>query len=538
MWFFLLQQKGEAYIAIYSLNINIKSRGKGKSAVGTAAYRAGECIKNEHDGIVHDRTDKKDVVYKEILLPAHAPPEYANRTTLWNAVEKSERAKNAQLAREVRLALPNEFSYAQNINMVRDYVHKNFVSRGMCADICIHDKKDDNNHAHILLTMRPIEQDGSWGAKSRMEYIRDDYGERIKLPSGRYKTKKISTTDWDDRANAEAWRKDWADIVNRYLENVGHENRLDHRSFERQKIELIPTIHLGVVAHGLEKRGIATERGDINRSIKAANDKIKAKNVKIQSLNNEISSIENPGCMGEQNANRPTSPPKPKLLIDLENSIKAKESPGYAHWIKIFNLQQAAHTLLYIQKHGYTDMDSLQLAHKKIETDHANIQKQIRAISDKVKSLKALKGQVEVYRNTRDIYNKYSAPGQLSYFKNDYYKRHETEIESQKKAKAYIYGELKLKEFPSLKSLSGEIAALNVQEKSLHHDLKTTQQKLSSLSTAEHNIRMLLGYKKLESDGYTPSTPTDGLRFIKPYESSFDEAHKKGETEAYFHFNS
>jgi hypothetical protein len=459
-------------------------------------------------------------VYKEILLPAHAPPEYANRSTLWNAVEKSERAKNAQLAREVRLALPNEFFHAQNTNMVCEYVHKNFVSHGMCADICIHDKNDDNIHAHVLLTMRPLEQDGSWGAKSRMEYILDDYGERIKLPSGRYKTKKINTTDWDNRANAEVWRKDWAEIVNRYLENNGHENRVDHRSFERQKIEQIPTIHLGVVAHGLEKRGIATERGNINRSIKAANDKIKAKNAKIQSLNNEIRAIENP--------------PKPQLLIDLENSIKAKESPGYAHWIKIFNLKQAASTLLFIQENGYSDMDSLLSAHQKSKTDVTDIEKQIREISAELKALTVQKEQAEIYRNTLEVYKKYTAPGVLLHFKNQYYKKHTAEIESHKKAKAYIFGDLKLKKFPSLKKLSGDISALSSKEKALRRDLSTAQKKRSSLNIMSRNVRMLLGYKELESQGLNPVAITSAPQTVPVYKATYAESEKAGESAAYF----
>jgi len=189
---------GDVLIAIYSLNINIKSRGKGQSAIAAAAYIAGERFKNEYDGLFHDRTDRNDVVHSEIVLPENAPLDFLDRATLWNAVEQSERAKNAQLCREVRLALPKDFTLEQNINLVLQYVNENFVSRGMVADIAIHDKNDGNVHAHVLLTMRPLERDGTFGAKSRMEYILDDNGEKMKLPSGRYKTRKITTTDWDN----------------------------------------------------------------------------------------------------------------------------------------------------------------------------------------------------------------------------------------------------------------------------------------------------------------------------------------------------
>jgi len=287
------------------MNINIISRGKGKSAVAAAAYRAGELIKNEHDGELHDYTKKKGIAFTEIMLPDHAPSEFYNRAVLWNAVEKSERAKNAQLCREVRLALPAEFNLEQNAFIVHEYVRDNFVSRGMCADICIHDKQDGNPHAHILLTMRPLEQDGTWGAKSRMEYILDENGERIKLPSGRYKVKKITTTDWDNRDNAEVWRENWAATLNKYLEHFGHEERVDHRSFERQGLEILPTIHLGFIAHGLEQKGIATERGDINRAIKSANAEIENNNAKLQELEAELQRLK------DEQLEEPSTAPAP-----------------------------------------------------------------------------------------------------------------------------------------------------------------------------------------------------------------------------------
>ena len=167
-------------MAIYHLSIKIISRGKGgKSAVAAAAYRAAEKIHNEYDGMTHDYTRKGGVVHTEILLPENAPAEYADRAVLWNAVEKIEKAKNAQLAREIEIALPVELTREQNISLVREYVNRHFVAAGMCADFAIHDKKDGNPHAHIMLTMRPFEQGGEWGAKQKKEYILDPQGNKI-----------------------------------------------------------------------------------------------------------------------------------------------------------------------------------------------------------------------------------------------------------------------------------------------------------------------------------------------------------------------
>ena len=200
-------------MAIYHLSIKIVSRGKGKSAVAASAYRAGEKIINEYDGIEHDYTKKGGVVHTEILLPENAPFEYQDRAVLWNAVEEVEKAKNAQLAREIEIALPVELTREQSISLVREYAKEQFVDRGMCADIAIHDTGGGNPHAHILLTMRPIEPDGSWGAKSKKEYILDDNGDKIKLKSGEYKTMKsvpLTGTSSPEPRNGERLGQKWS----------------------------------------------------------------------------------------------------------------------------------------------------------------------------------------------------------------------------------------------------------------------------------------------------------------------------------------
>ena len=272
-------------LAIYHCSIKIFSRGKGQSAVAAVAYRAAEKIQNNYDGKIHDFTKKGGVVYTEIMLPDHAPAEYADRTILWNAVEKVEKAKNSQLAREIELALPVELTLEQNKVLVRDYVNQHFVSVGMCADFALHDKKDGNPHAHIMLTMRPINMDGTWGDKQRKEYTLDKHGEKIYDPKKRqYKCKSIPTTDWNDQTKAEVWREAWANAVNAALEKQNLEVRVDHRSYERQGIEQIPTIHLGAAAHQMEQKGIVTDRGNRNREIGFINRQIEKLKEQIHKL--------------------------------------------------------------------------------------------------------------------------------------------------------------------------------------------------------------------------------------------------------------
>ena len=166
-------------IAIYHWNIGIVSRGKGKSAVAAAAYRSGEKLTNEWDGMTHDYTRKGGVVHTEIMLPPHAPPSFSDRSTLWNSVELYEKAGNAQLAREIDAALPIELSREEQIRLVREYCSSQFVSRGMCVDFAIHDTDKGNPHCHIMLTMRPLDERGAWAAKSKKEYDLDENGERL-----------------------------------------------------------------------------------------------------------------------------------------------------------------------------------------------------------------------------------------------------------------------------------------------------------------------------------------------------------------------
>ena len=220
-------------MAIYHMSIKITSRGKGKSAVAAAAYRAGENIFCEYDGRINDYTKKSGIIHTEILLPENAPPEYVDRAVLWNAVEKIEKAKNSQLAREIELALPVELTQEQHLSLVREYVKENFVEQGMCADIAIHDKGDGNPHAHIMLTMRPFNEDKTWGDKQKKEYILDKNGNKIYDKNKRqYKCKSVQTTDWNEQTKAGEWRGAWAEIVNLYLEKANQTERIDHRSYD------------------------------------------------------------------------------------------------------------------------------------------------------------------------------------------------------------------------------------------------------------------------------------------------------------------
>ena len=243
--------------------ITIVQRSQRQSAVAAAAYQSGEKLFCEYDQQVKHYPEKRGIVHNEILLPANAPQEYTDRNTLWNAAEAVEKQWNSQLARRWVLTIPREIPPDQYAVLVREFCEQQFVSKGMIADFAIHDPHPPghNPHAHVLLTMRAMDEHGKWLPKSRKVYDLDENGERIKLPSGRWKSHKEDTVDWNDQKYCEIWRHEWEVIQNRYLEANDRPERVDLRSYARQGLDIIPTVHEGAAVRQMEKRGIQTNIG-------------------------------------------------------------------------------------------------------------------------------------------------------------------------------------------------------------------------------------------------------------------------------------
>ena len=234
-------------MAIYRFSAEIIGRGKGYSATAAAAYRAGQRIEDERTGTVHDYRRRGGVLHAEILAPEGAPAWARDRAKLWNAVEQAERRRDAQLSRQLVLALPHELTDAQRKELVRDFLQREFVSRGMVADFALHapDPESDarNHHAHVMLTLRRIEGE-RFGNKER---------------------------GWNDDGVLRGWRYQWAQLQNRALEKAGHPARVDHRSHEDRGIDREPTRHLGKWAHRMEKAGKKSRIGEENRQVQARN---------------------------------------------------------------------------------------------------------------------------------------------------------------------------------------------------------------------------------------------------------------------------
>ena len=316
-------------MAIYHLEAKVVSRGAGRSAVAASAYLSCSRLYNDYDGIQHDYTKKQGLVWQEVFLPEYAPQEWQDREQLWNAVEEVETAKDSRLAREFVVALPIELSREEQIELLQEFIQEQFVADGMCADAAIHDTDGHNPHAHILLTVRPLDERGKWQYKTEKEYLCMKNGEERGFTASEFRTaqndgwekqypykvgkKKVYMTPsaaevqglvradkhpkstrygrqnpiserWNSEEQLVAWRAAWADVSNRYLERAGREERIDHRSNAARGIDEIPTIHEGVTAQALERKGIISDRCELNRQIRADNALLRELKAEIKKL--------------------------------------------------------------------------------------------------------------------------------------------------------------------------------------------------------------------------------------------------------------
>ena len=303
-------------MAIYHLEAKVISRGAGRSAVAAAAYMSCSQILNDYDGVQHDYTRKHGLVWQQIFLPEYAPAEWSDRGTLWNAVEENEKTKDSRLAREFVAALPIEMGKGEWQDLLTEFIQENFVSDGMCADVCVHDTDGHNPHAHIMVTVRPLAENGQWQYKTEKEYLcvrdgvemgftgaefkqaqREGWEKQYQYKVGRKKEymapsaaeaagyERASKTPkstrfgrqnpiaarWNSDEQLVLWRSAWADVTNRYLERAGAEARIDYRSHADRGILEQPTIHEGVTARAMEQQGFIADRCELNRQIKADN---------------------------------------------------------------------------------------------------------------------------------------------------------------------------------------------------------------------------------------------------------------------------
>ena len=398
------------------LEIRIVQRSKGSSAVAGAAYQAGEKLFSEYDQKSKDHRRKQpEVVYTEILLPANAPPEYADRATLWNSAEEAEKQWNAQLARRFVLALPREVPLEKCPQMLKEYCEEQFVSKGMCCDFAIHDPDPPghNPHCHIMLTMRAIDENGKWMPKSRKVYDLDGNGERIKLPSGRWKSHKEDTVDWNEQYHAEEWRHGWEIVQNKYLELAGSPERVDMRSYERQGLDVLPTVHMGAAVSALERKGIETNIGNLNRDIKAANRMMSAIRSTIRNLRNWIADImeATKEAFAETEARaKSTSPDLVLLLRDYLNLRKAERSDWSRYGQQkgtVDDLKAVSKAVNYLKEQGLFTLEDLDTALQGVNEKSKSINAAMKKASARMKVITGIQNAVADCQTHKAVHDKY-----------------------------------------------------------------------------------------------------------------------------------
>lgn len=387
-------------MALYHFHADVVTRSAGLSVVASAAYRAGEKLHSAYYGEDADYTHKGGVLYTEIFLPPNAPSEYKDRETLWNAVEKVEKNQKAQLAYTYDFALQNELTMEENIALARRFVEEQFVSRGMIVDFAVHapDKEDGgipNPHVHLLCPIRPLRENGKWGAKQHRVYHLDERDERICDENGKYVFDAVPTTDWGKKETLLHWREEWANYVNRAFEKKGLPCRVDHRTLEEQGIDRLPTIHEGPNVRAMEAKGIATDKGDFNRWVKETGSALQKLRQKIKELLAWLKEIK-----AELSASN-----EPTLMDYINDYYDGRNAGAWSNKAKVGNLQARADAYNFLMQRKLYTVDDLiahtdALYHHMGEVKDASNRRRAR-----VKEIDELLRQAENYWEFKPIYD-------------------------------------------------------------------------------------------------------------------------------------
>ena len=440
-------------MALFHFHVGQVKRSAGQSAIESAAYRAGEKLYSEYYGQFSDYTRKGGVMHTEILLPPHTPREYADRQTLWNAVEEAERNKNAQLAYSFDIALQNEFTLDENITLARKFLLDNFVSRGMIVDFAVHqpDKNGGiaNPHFHVMCPIRPLNPDGTWGVKQRRVYRAD----------GKFDA--VQTTDWGKPETLEAWREAWTTLCNAKFEENGLPCRIDHRSYERQGVEQIPTVHEGVAVRQMEAKGIVTDKGEHNRWIRSAT-------VMLRTLGERIKTLADWLRDAHMKLDKPYSPSLAKLLADYYDS---RNAGAWSNKAKVGNLKRLTSAITYLEENGLHTLDDLEA---RLDSLHSSLDEAKTTLDANKKRSKELRDclryakQYERFKPLHDQLNAIKRKSKREQFKTE----HESELRQFYLARRKLPDGIHTAEWQrELETLARENEAAYAEYKALHTEL-------------------------------------------------------------------
>ncbi len=472
--------------------ITICKRSKGQSAVAGAAYQSGESLFSEYDQKRKSYTEKKGIVYTEIMLPANAPPEYKDREKLWNAVEMNEKQWNSQLARRIVLALPKEIPREEQIMLLQKYCKEQFADKGMCVDIALHDKDDGNPHAHIMLTMRAIDEHGKWLPKSRKVYDLDRNGERIRLPSGEWKSHKENTVDWNEQSKAEEWRHAWEVNSNLFLERNKCCECVDLRSFERQGItDKAPTVHMGAAVFQMEKRGVHTLIGDLNRDIKKSNALMAAIKKTIASLREWIKKI------SEEKKKLRVQYKKELTVIDLLFDYLKIRDEERKDWNKfaqqnagVKDLRKIVEVINHVSRSNIVSISDLDKELAKLRSNANRIRTEMRKKENRIKALSVILKSHDTIEKLSPVHNKY-VKIQWKSKKEKYVEEHRSELDEYNKAVRYLKKQ-SLDEHVNYDTFKTEIKFLRFERDSLQTELEKLYEQINPLKDVRYYISKVI----------------------------------------------
>lgn len=477
-------------VALYHFSVKQIRRSAGQSAVASAAYRAGEKLTCARYGETHDYTKKSGVIHTEIFLPLYAPRTYLNREVLWNEVEKAERGSNAQLAYSFDIALQKEFTIEENIALARSFVQEQFISRGMIVDLAVHAPEKDggisNPHFHVMTTMRPIKADGSWGCKQYRVHHLDENGNRMRNANGKLVFDAVSTTDWGKPETLEHWRAEWCQMCNNKFSEKNLPVRIDHRSYARQGIDQIPTVHEGPIVRQMESRGITTDKGELNRWIRKTNELLRATRRKIRELAAWIAAV-------REELERPEQPALAQLLADycvIRNAAANSFAYGKQK-AKVGNLKRFADAVAYLNEHDLKTVADLDAKLDAVSSEIYTLTTSMKTGENRVDELKELIHCAEICIQVKPLIEEMNA----IHFKGrreKFHSAHEAEL------KQFYMAMRKLKEHGvtdghiPVREWKSEIASIKKAHEDAYVQYKSQRDELSRLNQVKHAVDTVL----------------------------------------------
>lgn len=432
-------------------------------------------------------------------MPRRNTPTGNSSGTQWKPVENQ---WNSQLARRFVLALPREVPEELYPQMVQDYCNQFFVSKGMIVDFAIHDPKPPghNPHCHVMLTMRAMDEHGKWLPKARKVYDLDENGERIRLPSGNWKSHKEDTVDWNEQYHGQEWRTGWETVQNRYLEMVNSPVRVDLRSYEKQGLDIIPAVHMGAAVTQMERRGIQTNIGNLNRDIKAANRMMSVIRSTIQNLRDWISDIlEARKELLAEKKPETASPDLINLLRDYLNLRKAERRDWSRYGQQkgaTKDLQSFVDATNYLKDHEIFTLEQLDSVLEEVKQKSGSISTGMKKAESRMKVITGIQNAVADCQQHKAIHDKYVRIGWKT-VQSVYAESHRDELDAYNKAYRFLkkHGvDLTV----DLEALQAEYEQLQTSHAEYTGQLAAVQEELKPLKEIRYWVSKVLAPEQAE----------------------------------------